>query len=122
MNIEIKQPEVGMPIQESIEYQFFLQLMANRWIQGHCRYGSPHQRQKYLSRLKREVRAYALSGNQEQLINIANYAFLEWLKPENKKAHFDPFVDSVTRKEFGGAVDKPVRKKKVYQSVQERQD
>lgn len=102
MDITLKQPEgIKIPIQETVEYQFFLQLVANRFAVGHLRYGSANRRQKYLSRLKREIRAYALSGNQEQLINIANYAFLEWIAPENKKAHFDPTVDSVTRKEFG---------------------
>jgi hypothetical protein len=79
------------------KFQEFVQKQANRLMQGFCRYGGPDKRQKYLTRLKLEVKAYERTGNAEHLINIANYAHLEEFAPENKKFHFDNTVDSVTR-------------------------
>lgn len=51
-----------------------------------------------MSRLAKELAAYKKTGNMEQLINIANYAILEAMAPENPRFHFDAGVDSVTRK------------------------
>ena len=82
----------------------FLQEMANRRTVGSNRYekhGHPIRRQRYMTRLKRELEAYERDGNHEQLLNIAVYAFLESYAPENHKYHFNPEADSVTRKEFG---------------------
>lgn len=96
--IELKSPSsIEFPIQDSIEFQFFLQLMVNRRAVGQLRYGAPKRSQKYLTRLRKEVKAYIANGNQEQLINIAVYAFLEWIAPEHPRAYFDPTADSVTR-------------------------
>lgn len=76
----------------------FLQMMANRRGFGAARYGDrPASTQKYLSRLKKELRAYEKEGNMEQLLNIGVYCFLESFAPENKKFHFDPYRESVTR-------------------------
>ena len=44
--------------------------------------------------------AYQKSGNREHLLNIANYAWLESLMPENSKFHWDDKVESVTRKDY----------------------
>lgn len=77
--------------------QDFFQKMANRLMQGHARYGSPVSSQNYMTRLIMEVKHYKRNGNMEQLINIANYAWLESQAPENPKFHFDSTVDSVTR-------------------------
>ena len=79
-------------------FQDFTQKMANRIMQGFCRYGGPGKEQKYLTRLSLELRAYKKSGNAEHLINIANYAHLECYAPEHKRFHFDNTVDSATRK------------------------
>jgi hypothetical protein len=76
----------------------FLQLTANRIAVGHLRYGPPNRRKKYMTRLKLELEAYENTGNMEHLLNISNYAFLESEAPQNHKFHFDPNVDSVTRK------------------------
>jgi hypothetical protein len=75
----------------------FFQKLANRAIQGHYRYGPPDKRKKYLTRLSMELKEYKKRGNCEQLYNIAVFCWLESLEPENKKFHFDPSVDSVTR-------------------------
>ncbi len=76
----------------------FLQMQANRYGFGNARYGEPRASKKYLTKLKKELKAYQREGNMEQLLNIGVYAFLESLAPENKKFHFDPYRESVTRK------------------------
>lgn len=107
MILEIKFPDsIELDHQTTINYKAFLQLMANRRVVGALRYGDkPDSRQKYLSRMKKELKAYQNTGNFEHLLNIANYAFLEGNAPQNPKLHFDPTADSVTRKEFGGELE-----------------
>ena len=78
-------------------WRCFLRLLSNRKYVGGLRYGPPRKKQKYLTRMKKELKAYEVSGNMEQLLNIAVYCFLESEAPENKKFHFDNTVDSVTR-------------------------
>ena len=95
MTIEIKIPRVREKEAKSI--QEFMQFMANRLGFGAYRYGPPDKSQKYMTRLRLELNAYKKKGNYEQLLNIANYCWLESRAPENKKFHYDPNVDSVTR-------------------------
>lgn len=82
-------------------FQWFLQEVINRSLVGGIRYGPIDKRKQYLSRLKKELKAYIADGNREQLLNIAVYAFLESYAPENKKYHVNEFADSVTRGTFG---------------------
>jgi hypothetical protein len=84
------------------EFQKFAQRQMNRLAVGHHRYGTRNKRRKYLTRLTKELAKYAKTGNAEQLLNIANYAFLEFGYPEHKDYHFDPGVGSVTRKRERG--------------------
>jgi len=77
----------------------FLQGMVNRILQGQYRYGSPKKDQNYMTRLIMETKAYRRSGNREHLLNIANYAYLESICPENPKFHFDPEAKSATRRD-----------------------
>jgi len=107
LKFEIHIPDsLAVPEVEMHHFKIFLQRLANRRAQGWTRYGRINQRQRYMSRLITEARAYKRSGNQEQLYNIAVYAFLESYAPENPKAHFDNEQGSVTRKKFGGGVAK----------------
>lgn len=80
----------------------FVQHQANRLAFGYPRYEAktkgPDPRNKYMTRMKLELKAYKKTGNREHLLNIANYAWLESQAPENKKFHWDATVDSVTRK------------------------
>ncbi len=89
--------KIVRPNSEAIQTQTFLQRMLNRLIQGYVRYGAAKEEQRYMTRLIMEVKAYKKSGNVEQLYNIANYALLESIAPENKRFHFDASVESVTR-------------------------
>lgn len=78
-------------------FRDFVQKMANRLAQGHCRYGPPDNRKQYLDRLVLEVKAYRRNGNIEHLINAANYAHLEAYAPQHPKSHYNPSVLSATR-------------------------
>jgi hypothetical protein len=78
-------------------FRVFTQSMMNRLLVGELRYGSPKKKQRYLTRLKKEIEHYNSNGNAEQLINIANYCVLEWIAPEHPKHHFDNTIESVTR-------------------------
>lgn len=75
----------------------FMQQMCNRLLVGHCRYGTPNHDKMYLSRAEAELKAYRRTGNQEHLINIANYCWLESVAPQHKNSHYDPEVKSVIR-------------------------
>ena len=106
MILEIRIPDsIPLDPRTAIELRAFLQGVVNRRCVGDLRYGDrPKAKQRYMSRLGRELRAYRRDGNAEQLMNIAVYAFLESAAPENKKLHWDPTADSVTRSEFGQAI------------------
>lgn len=104
--LELYIPEsIPLDYQTTVNFRAFLQSVTNRRCLGALRYGDkPTYKQKYMTRLKKELKAYEETGNAEQLMNIAVYCFLETFAPENKKFHFDPHVDSVTRKEMGGNI------------------
>jgi len=94
-----KAPEsLRLPIREEVEVEFFLKLFVNRFAVGNLRYGRPNRRKQYLTRLRKELRAYGKTGNMEQLLNVAVYAMLESMCPQHRAFHFDNSVDSVTRK------------------------
>lgn len=75
----------------------FLKGMLARLAFGHYRYGSPNPDAEYLKRLETELSAYKKGGNKEHLLNVANYALLEYYYPIRKNTVFRPNVDSVTR-------------------------
>ena len=104
--LELRAPgSIPLDMQTTVEFRAFLQQMLNRRCVGALRYGDqPKVRQRYMTRLARELKAYRKTGNIEQLLNIAVYAFLESVAPEHRHQHWDATVDSVTRKEMGGDV------------------
>ncbi len=68
----------------------FFQLMANRLIVGHHRYGdrdsdSVHPVSEILSR----TAEYQRTGNLELLVDVANFAALEFSRPTHEHAHFE---------------------------------
>lgn len=103
MVIELKIPDsIALDLATTLDFKMFLQAVVNRRCVGALRYGDrPQRRQRYLSRLTKELEAYRADGNYEQLLNIAVYCFLESVTPENRKFHFDPAAASVTRDQFG---------------------
>lgn len=95
---------IKIPADEMRSFETFLQRISNRRALGSLRYGRIRAEQKYMTRLGEEYKAYKRSGNAEQLLNIAVYAFLESYAPENAKNHFDPTAESVTRRRHGGNI------------------
>jgi len=83
------------------DFKAFAQKMANRLLVGALRYGPAKKEQNYMTRLEMEFKAYKKTGNGEFLVNIANYALLESIAPQNSKYHYDAHADSVTRKKMG---------------------
>lgn len=98
LNIYHLDPRNAIQLREVSSFAKFLQMMSNRRAVGGERYGPIKVSAGYLTRLKKELKAYEKTGNMEQLLNIAVYAFLESYAPENPKFHFDNTVKSVTRK------------------------
>lgn len=82
---------------DSADIERFMQEMINRLAFGQYRYGSPGKEGKYMTRLGLEFKDYKKVGCREQLLNIANYCWLEQKAPENKKHHVNNYRDSVTR-------------------------
>src|SRR4051812_39637831 len=82
-------------------FKSFVQWMVNRLGVGGLRYGPARKTQRYHERVEVELKAYRKTGNQEHLINIANYALLEMQAPGVKDAYMDASVGSVTRGKFG---------------------
>ena len=70
----------------------FEQCMRNRLIMGSFRYGRFCSRDKWtydmLAGMEKKLAAYRESGNTENLVDIANYALLEFHHPSHPEAHF----------------------------------
>lgn len=77
--------------------------MANHALQGVNRYGPPDRKQKYMTRIGLELAAYRKTGSHRHLVNIANYAALEAVAPENGRFHRGDEGASATRGKLGGA-------------------
>lgn len=106
MKFEISTPEsIQLDSSTTLVFKQFMQGMANRRAVGALRYGDkPTYKQKYLSRIRLELKAYKETGNYEHLLNLANYCFLESEAPQNKKFHFDPTAASATRAKLSGNI------------------
>ena len=83
------------------QFQWFIQRMANRIMQGQARYGEPKPGHQWMKRARLELSAYSKSGNAEHLLNAANYCYLESLAPEHKKYHFNNEIESASRGKRG---------------------
>lgn len=95
--IAVFYPDCGPDGGKRRRFAGFMQRMADRLVQGNCRYGKATAGQLYLTRLDLEVKAYVKTGNREHLYNVANYCFLESICPQHPATCYDPEVGSVTR-------------------------
>lgn len=101
MELKITIPDsMKLPTRTARDFLSFLHRMGTRIAVGHMRYGEPDRRKRYMYRMEKELAAYKKSGNLEHLYNLANYAFLESVELEHMAHHFDPTVESATRKQF----------------------
>ena len=76
----------------------FIVMMWRRLIFGGYRYGRPRDgrrslKQDYVAALNAKLRRYVETGNLEMLVDVANYALLEFLQSEHPKKHFESIDD-----------------------------
>lgn len=70
----------------------FLRMMDNRLLMGSFRYGLMADPDKWTYDLvagaRKKLAAYEETGNLEHLVDVANYARLEFLHPSHPAVHF----------------------------------
>lgn len=70
----------------------FVEQMKNRIIVSHYKYGWMAQTYPELAQAVKSIQArldkYLATGNREWLIDIANFAMIEFMYPSHKDAHF----------------------------------
>lgn len=92
--MDLKEP-TGVPVTEF--NQFFMQGMLDRMGMsfhkyGHVSIGFPDQYDAITS-LRDRLKKYAETGNKEFLIDAANFAMIEFMRPRHEKAHFKSTTD-----------------------------
>ena len=77
----------------------FMTLMANRLLIGFFRYGplrvpgrKPTQN---IKEVRKRIALYEKTGNQEYLVDVANFAMVEFMKPCHPDPHFGSVDDGV---------------------------
>lgn len=84
---------------------FFLQGMMNRLSVSHWKYGSIHdtfpEHRKGVDNIQLRVDKYLETGNTEWLIDAANYALIEFMRP----SHPNPLFKATDSDESPGAVN-----------------
>ena len=78
----------------SKQFSAFFQMMSNRLQVGHVRYPNGKD---FIKRLELELKEFKRKGNGENLLNVANYAALAYVKQEHPNFHHDKHVDSASR-------------------------
>jgi hypothetical protein len=68
--------------------------MADRMAVSYCKYGAlaeayPHK-VNALESLQARIEKYRATGNTEFLMDVANFAMIEFLRPSHKEAHYRP--------------------------------
>lgn len=76
----------------------FAALMNNRLIMGGLRYGPNFEpgKPKYdrVKSIQKRIAQYAVTGNAEHLVDVANEAMLEFTDPSNPNYHFEASDDT----------------------------
>jgi hypothetical protein len=105
--VTIKFPD-NVPASEFSER--FAQGMADRMAVSYCKYGAVAEaypaRVDAVASLKARLEKYERTGNTEWLMDVANFAMIEFMRPRHKRAHFQATdsKDSPGRK-WHGEVD-----------------
>lgn len=70
----------------------FIDLMQNRIIVSHYKYGWISQNYPELAKAidsaEERLRLYRETGNTEWLVDLANFAMIEYMHPSHQQAHF----------------------------------
>lgn len=87
-------PEVKLPpnVPASEFSHQFVQGMADRMAVSYCKYGAvrdayPH-RVDAIASLRKRLEKYEQTGNTEWLMDVANFAMIEFMHPRHPEAHF----------------------------------
>ena len=72
----------------------FVQGMADRMAVSFCKYGRVAEaypsRVDAIASLRKRLERYEETGNTEWLMDVANFAMIEFMRPRHPKAHFRP--------------------------------
>ena len=72
----------------------FAQGMADRMAVSFCKYGAVKDaypsRVDAIASLKKRLERYERDGNTEWLMDVANFAMIEFMHPRHQEAHFRP--------------------------------
>lgn len=88
----------------------FVQGMYNRMAMSFHKYGKVAkgfpEHVDAIETLKLHIKQFEEDGNTTWLIDVANYAMIEFMRPRHPKAHFNPDApkQSIGRKKVGGVV------------------
>lgn len=70
----------------------FAQGMADRMAVSYCKYGRAAEaypsRVDAIKSLHQRLERYAETGNTEWLMDVANFAMIEFMRPRHEKAHY----------------------------------
>jgi hypothetical protein len=91
-------PRPDLPaLQQSQWSSEFESLMRHRLLMGAFRYGTfdeqKHARRNNPEGIERHLREYLETGNAEHLVDIANLALVEFVRPSHKNFHFKSIDD-----------------------------
>lgn len=87
----------------------FVQLMKNRMITSFYKYGPvkincENNLTNVVDSLKLRLDKYIQTGNTEFLVDVANFAMMEYMYPQHENGHFTPTDSS----ESPGLIGKPI--------------
>lgn len=86
--------ELKMTAPDTEFSQEFVQGMANRMSTSFYKYGPLAEaypsRVDAIATLKQKLEKYEATGNTEWLMDVANYAMIEFMRPRHPQAHFRP--------------------------------
>lgn len=86
--------KVGGGVPDTEVSREFLQGMADRMGVSYCKYGAvadayPHK-VNAMESLQARLDKYARTGNTEWLMDVANFAMIEFMRPRHPDAHYRP--------------------------------
>jgi hypothetical protein len=79
---------VGVPSEVSVP---FVQGMADRMAVSYHKYGAvADSTSDHMASLQKRLDKYAEDGNTEWLMDVSNFAMIEFMHPRHPKAHYRP--------------------------------
>lgn len=71
----------------------FIQKMRNRILMSHYKYGwlslNYPEISDAIASLKERLALYEKTGNLEHLVDVSNFAMIEYMRPRHQNAHFE---------------------------------